>query len=119
MEAPNVTRVILYVRDIPHVAAFYQKHFGLVPLPSSENGWLELAPKNGGCHIALHQASSAQKRSSEIKIVFGVRDVRRFATACTARGLKFGVVHEVNGVRFSNARDPAGNAIQISSRGLT
>ena len=119
MEKPHVARVILYVRDLPNVAAFYQNYFGLVPLPSVQDGWLELAPQSGGCHIAMHQASSAQERSLEIKIVFGVRGVRRFATECAARGLTFGVVHEVNGFQFSNARDPAGNSIQISSGGLT
>jgi predicted enzyme related to lactoylglutathione lyase len=28
-----IVRIILYVRDIQKVAAFYQKHFGLKPLP--------------------------------------------------------------------------------------
>jgi hypothetical protein len=35
-----------------------------------------------------------------------------------AQGLKFGKVHEVNGFAFANARDPEGNPIQISSRGV-
>ena len=72
-----------------------------------------------GCCIALHQANKAQKCSSEIKIVFGVRDVRAFKAEWEAQGLKFGVVHEARGFQFSNARDPAGNSISISSRGVT
>ena len=37
---PAIARVILYVKDIPKVAEFYQRHFGLKPLPSSErDGW--------------------------------------------------------------------------------
>ena len=31
-----------------------------------------------GCAIALHQAVASQKRGSEIKLVFGVADVRAF-----------------------------------------
>jgi predicted enzyme related to lactoylglutathione lyase len=120
MEPVHIARIILYVRDIPKVAAFYQLHFGLKPLPGvAEPGWLELGAPNGGCSIALHQASTAQKRGAEIKMSFGVKDVRAFKAACEAKGLKFGVVHAVNGFEFSNAKDPAGNSIQISSRGLT
>jgi predicted enzyme related to lactoylglutathione lyase len=119
MESPQVARVILYVKDIPKVAQFYQAHFGLVALPGARPGWLELAPRNGGCSIALHQASAAQKRGSEIKIVFGVRDVAVFKKERESSGLKFGVVHEVGSFKFSNAKDPAGNSIQISSRGFT
>jgi catechol-2,3-dioxygenase len=74
MEPLPIARIILYVRDIEKVAAFYQKHFGLKPLPGAEGGWLELGSPNGTCSIALRQAAVSQKRGSEIKIVF----------ACTA-----------------------------------
>jgi predicted enzyme related to lactoylglutathione lyase len=113
-----VTRIILYVRDIPKVAAFYQRHFGLKPLPGTEDGWLEIGSPNGGCSIALHQAAASLKRGSEIKIVFGVKDVRAFRAERAAAGLKFGAVHTSIGHEFSNAKDPAGNSIQVSSRGL-
>src|SRR5690242_8835339 len=118
MKPLPISRIILYVRDIPKVSAFYQKHFGLKPLPGAEEGWLELAARNGGCNIALHQAATSQKRGSEIKIVFQVRDVRAFRSERAAAGLKFGVVHKSVHHEFANAKDPAGNAIQISSRGL-
>jgi catechol 2,3-dioxygenase-like lactoylglutathione lyase family enzyme len=42
MEPLPIARIILYVRDIPKVAAFYQKHFGLTPLSGAEDGWLEM-----------------------------------------------------------------------------
>jgi predicted enzyme related to lactoylglutathione lyase len=118
MEALPISRIILYVRDIAKVAAFYQTHFGLQPISRAENGWLEIGAANGGCRIALHQAARSQRRGSEIKIVFAVRDVRRFTTKRAAAGLKFGVIHNAGGHEFANARDPAGNSIQVSSRGL-
>ena len=118
MDAVTVARVILYVRDIPKVAAFYAKYFGFRPLDGVEEGWLELASPEGGCNIALHQAAVSQKRGSAIKLAFAVRDVRAFKAASEAAGLKFGVVHETASHAFSNARDPAGTSIQISSRGL-
>jgi catechol 2,3-dioxygenase-like lactoylglutathione lyase family enzyme len=119
MEPLPIARVILYVRDIEKVAAFYQKHFGLKPLPGAEDGWLELGSATGTCSIALHQAAASQKRASEIKIVFGVKDVRKFRAEREAAGLKFGVVHTFRNHEFCNARDPAGNSIQISSRGMS
>jgi predicted enzyme related to lactoylglutathione lyase len=105
---PPLSRIILYVRDIPKVAAFYQTHFGFAPTASNEPGWLELSSPAGGCTIALHQASKAQKRGSEIKLVFGVDDVHAFKAERAAHGLKFGVVHEARRVQFANARDPGG-----------
>ena len=61
LPAPQITRVILYVKDLPKVAAFYLRFFGMLPLPGATDGWLELASPAGGCTIALHQASVAQK----------------------------------------------------------
>ncbi|MEJ1971447.1 MAG: VOC family protein [Lacunisphaera sp.] len=113
----SLARVILYVKDLPKVADFYQRHFGLHPLPSDRKDWLELT-SGGGCTVALHQASVAQKRGAAMKLVFGVADVRGFKKKCETAGLKFGVVHEADGFEFANAKDPAGNSIQISSRGL-
>jgi predicted enzyme related to lactoylglutathione lyase len=118
MPSIALSRVVLYVRDIPAVAAFYQQHFGLQPAAPAEPGWLELAPPDGGCAIALHQAAVSQKRGSEIKLVFGVADVHAFKATCAAAGLQFGPVHEAPGHCFANAKDPAGNAISISSRGM-
>lgn len=118
MPSLALSRVVLYVRDIPAVAAFYQQHFGLQPVGDGEPGWLELAPPGGGCAIALHQAAASQKRGSEIKLVFGVADVRAFKAERAAAGLAFGPVHEAPGHCFANAKDPAGNAIAISSRGM-
>jgi len=120
--SPQIVRVILYVRDIRKVADFYQRFFGLRPLPEATDGWLELASTAGGCTIALHQAAISQKRGAAMKLVFGVADVRAFKRAKEKDGLKFGVVHAVTeegqSFEFANAKDPASNSISISSRGL-
>ncbi|HEV7220913.1 MAG TPA: VOC family protein [Terriglobales bacterium] len=116
--SPRITRVILYVKDIPRVAAFYQQFFSMRPLPGATADWLELTDSSAGCSIALHKASVAQKSGAAMKLVFGVADVRTFKNIKERQGMKFGVVHEADGVVFANAKDPAGNSIQISSRGL-
>jgi catechol 2,3-dioxygenase-like lactoylglutathione lyase family enzyme len=118
MTAPQIIRIILYVRDVPKVAAFYERHFGLHPLPGATEDWLELANPGGGCTIALHQAVISQKSGAAMKIVFGVEDVAGFKEAKERESLKFGTVHRADGVEFANAKDPAGNSIQISNRGI-
>jgi hypothetical protein len=90
----------------------------MLPLPGEGDGWVELASPCGGCRIALHKAAVSQKPGAAMKIVFGVADVRAFKVAKALEGLKFGVVHQADGIEFANAKDPAGNSIQLSSRGV-
>jgi predicted enzyme related to lactoylglutathione lyase len=117
--APHIARVILYVQDVLRVAAFYERFFGMRNLPGGTDKWTELSSGDGGgCNIALHNAAKSQKSGAAMKIAFGVKDVHGFKAAAERKGLKFGVVHEVEGFAFANAKDPAGNSIQISSRGL-
>ena len=113
-----IARIILYVKDIPKVAHFYERHFGFKPIPSDEKGWLELAGEPGSCVIALHQAARSQKSGAAMKIVFAVKDVKKFKLEREAEGLKFGAIHDTGEFQFANAKDPAGNSISISSRGL-
>jgi|SRR5581483_3202302 len=117
--APPISRVIAYVKDVPKIAAFYERHFGMRSLPGAGRKWTELSSPAGGCILSLHQAAVSQKSKASIKLVFQVADVRAFKAAKELEGLKFGVVHEVNegnGHEYSNAKDPAGNSISISSR---
>jgi hypothetical protein len=116
--SPPLIRVILYVKKIPKLIAFYQLHFNLYPLAGSTEGWVELASPNGGCIIALHQAAKTQASGAAIKLVFAVADVRGFKASAAKKGLKFGTIHTSAGFEFANAKDPAGNSISISSRGL-
>jgi len=106
---PSISRVILYVKDIQKVATFYEAFFGMKRMETEATGWLELTSPSGGCLVALHQASKTQKSGAAVKPVFGVRDVRGFAEAAALRGLNY---------EFANAKDPAGNSISISSRGI-
>lgn len=118
MRTPPITRIALYVRDMPKVAAFYQKHFGFRPVVVASDK-IVMHPKSGGCALGLLQASRGHRvGQSCVKIVFDVADVRAFREACAKAGLKFGTVHHGPGYDFSNARDPAKNLIQISNAHL-
>jgi hypothetical protein len=101
-----IVRVILYVKDLPKVAHFYQKHFGMKPLPSEDAGWLELESNSGDCNIALHRAASSQKSGAAIKVVFGVSNVRQFMKEREAERLKFGPIHDTAPLSSPTPRIP-------------
>lgn len=116
-DAPPITRLALYVRDMPKVADFYSRHFGFIQDLSEMPGLLRLTPPSGGCALALLQTSKGHKvGQSCIKLVFDVADIAAFRERSAARGLKFGAIHRCDGYAYANARDPAKNLIQISSR---
>jgi predicted enzyme related to lactoylglutathione lyase len=115
---PSVSRIIVYVKNIEKVAAFYQLHFGMKQHGVRHDGWLELASNGSGCTIALHQAAKSQRSGTAIKIVFGVKDVAGFKAERGKHGLVFGPIHKAEGFKYANAKDPAGNSISISSRGI-
>jgi predicted enzyme related to lactoylglutathione lyase len=113
---PAIVGIVLYVKDIPKVAAFYQEHFGFTALPGTTIGWLQLISPTGGCSLGLHQAAKSQKSGAAMKMVFAVPDLPKFITERAKYGLKFGVIHQAPGYEFANAKDPAGNSISISNR---
>lgn len=113
---PPIAGIVLYVKDVPKVSAFYQQHFGFTALPSAIVGWQQLVSPTGGCGLSLHQAAKSQKSGAAMKIVFAVPDVERFIAERKKQGLEFGSVHQAKGYVFSNAKDPAGNSISISDQ---
>lgn len=114
----SIARLILYVKNIAEVAAFYQRFFDLTPMPGATDGWLELRCPSGTCTLALHQAAKSQKSGAAMKLVFGVPDVQAFVQSREKLGLAFGTIRRVEGFEFANAKDPAGNSISVSSRGF-
>jgi predicted enzyme related to lactoylglutathione lyase len=114
---PPISRVVLYVKDIPKVATFYAKHFGFQPMPRREADLLELVSSTGGFSLLLHQASKGHRvGQSCIKLVFDVEDIEGFKKQARKEGLIFGVTYKGERYEFANARDPAKNPIQISRR---
>lgn len=113
---PPISRIALYAWDMEKVAAFYERHFGFIRENTGLADKFILTPPSGGCSLVILQASKGHKTGqSNVKVVFDVEDVSMFKTESAKRGLKFGVIHKGPGYEFSNARDPAGNPIQISS----
>ena len=112
----RIRSIMLFVKDIEKVAAFYERHFGLCRVGETEEGYLEL--DGGGVRLALHAAkwSDGDNSESPAKIVFECEDVRAAVDDLTKNGLKFGKVFEWNGCAFADTKDPENNPVQISSR---
>lgn len=112
-----IRRVIVYTSRIEAMVDFYTHHFGFKVSRSDGDRIVELRSEVGGLALLLHPASSAQKEGQvTFKLVFDVENVEAFCIAAKMNGLEFGKVHKTNGYAFANAKDPAKNSIQISSR---
>lgn len=117
MTQPVLGRVVIYTARIEEMAAFYARHFGYAALRAEGDRIVELRSDAGGLALLLHPAAAGQKQGQVlVKLVFDVEDVAAFCASAEARGLDFGKVHRANGYSFANAKDPSGNAIQVSSR---
>ena len=116
MNSPLGT-VIIYARDMKKTAAFYSEHFGFRTTGEVLEGLIKLQATNGGAGILIrHAAKSVKLGQVGVKLSFHVPDVETFAAAAAKNGLDFGAVHETDGYRFANAKDPDKNSVSISSR---
>src|SRR5215469_4044396 len=104
----KIKRVVLFVRDVGSVAAFYRDVLGL-PLKNTEEapGWLEFDA--GACSLALHSGGSPSEIRRSPKIVFAASDVAATREELIKRGARLGPVKAFNGIQFCDGRDPEGN----------
>jgi catechol 2,3-dioxygenase-like lactoylglutathione lyase family enzyme len=114
----KITRIMLFVKDVPKVAAFYRDILGLSPIGDITPEWVELDA--GSCTIALHHAAKplSERGDPSAKIVFGVFDVPAGKARLEAQGVRMSKVSSFSGIDICDGWDPEGNLFQISSRGL-
>lgn len=114
---PDLGRLVIYTRRIDDMAAFYETHFGYTAHRVEGDRIVELRPPGSGLSLLLHPLGKGQNEGQVlVKLVFDVPDVAAFHAEAAARGLDFGKIHRMSGYAFANAKDPAKNSIQISSR---
>ena len=113
-----VSRIMLFVHDVPKVAMFYRDVLGLQPVGTITDQWGEL--QAGSCTVALHHAAQplSERGHPSAKIVFGVKDVPAGRTLLESRGVKMGKISSFEGIDICDGKDPEGNLFQISSRGM-
>ena len=120
----NLVRVILMVKDVPTLAAFYRDCLGCKIIGEIDAEWTELDV--GGCAIALHawESTQSERGHSGVKIVFGVEDVEATREELISKGVRMDEIMKSDEppwkvLRLCDGYDPEGNWFQISNRGLT
>jgi predicted enzyme related to lactoylglutathione lyase len=80
------SRIVLFVKDIRTVGAFYRDVLGLTQniTPDDPNGWLEF--QAGAISIALHENGVPNKAKRPPKITFYAKDVSATRETLIARG---------------------------------
>ncbi len=114
----SVSRIMLFVEDMPKVAAFYRDVLGLPIVGDITPEWVEL--QAGSCTVALHHASRPlhERGDASAKIVFGVKGVTACKELLESRGVTMGKIFTFDGISICDGKDPEGNLFQISSRGM-
>jgi predicted enzyme related to lactoylglutathione lyase len=112
----ELSRVILFTRDVAALGAFYEQVLGLALVPGADDQWREYAA--GGCRIALHKGKSPSGDRG-VKLVFGVADVAAARQHLIARGAKLGPIKAFGKLQLCDGKDPDGNVYQLSNRSST
>ena len=117
----EMTRVILYVRDIARLKVFYETHFGFRAIEEIEGEWAVLLA--GRIELALHLAGKQFRGvpiaavSSNAKLVFTVdSDLLELRSKLEKAGVPVGAIKRYRGFASSlcDGRDPEGNVFQLS-----
>ncbi|MCE4059554.1 VOC family protein [Pandoraea sputorum] len=118
-----MSRLILYVRDVELLKAFYRTHFAFPVIEEIENEWAVL--KAGDVEVALHRVGVPYRdrptsgETSNAKLVFsvesGLEDLRE--TLLNA-GVNMREMKRYDGFPQSmcDGEDPEGNVFQLSQR---
>ncbi len=127
MSIPLV-RIIIYVRDVAKVKAFYRTHFELPVVEEIDDEWVVL--QAGGIELALHRmgakyrnmtVSSASPAQDErtgptAKFVFAITsDLAAHRARLEAAGITVGDMKRYEGFPYDmyDGRDPEGNVFQV------
>ncbi len=117
----SMTRLILYVRDVPALSAFYRTHFDLPLVEAIGDDWAVLDA--GGVEIALHRVGEAYRdlpmggAASNAKLVFTVAaDLAERRDRLVAAGVAMRPLKRFDGypALMCDGEDPEGNVFQLS-----
>jgi catechol 2,3-dioxygenase-like lactoylglutathione lyase family enzyme len=104
--------IILFVKNMKSVIAFYTDVVGLVPdenQPFPEHRFFIF--NTGACKLCLHSASKPNEGRQ--KIVFHVECVRTVHQELKTKGLRLRKLENDDGLANFDIRDPEGNRIQF------
>jgi len=111
----SIRRIILYVRDVPSLAAFYRDVLGLrIMGDPGDSGWVELDA--GGVRLALHSGGAPRDWRNAPRIVFAAEDVAAARAMLIGRGAAMGRLKIFGALQLCDGKDLEGNIFQISNR---
>ena len=114
-----LSRILLYVRNVEETVRYYTTLFGFEVNRAEGDRIVELVDPQGGANLMLHPAAKGQKMGqSAVKLVFSVTDVVSLCARSAALDFPFGPIHLTENYAFSNTKDPDGNSVSVSSRGI-
>jgi catechol 2,3-dioxygenase-like lactoylglutathione lyase family enzyme len=117
----SMTRLILYVRDVARLKAFYEAHFGFRVIEEIEHEWVVL--QAGQMELALHLVGRKFRNvphesiSPNAKLVFTVDSgLLELRSKLEKANVPVGEIKRYRGFAFSlcDGRDPEGNVFQLS-----
>ena len=109
----NLGKIILFVKNMRTVTAFYRDVVGLLPdkeQPYPEDSFFRF--NTGQCKLCLHSAS--KPNGGRQKVVLYVESVKAVHDALKVKGLPLGPVDNLgDGFACLDISDPEGNRIQF------
>lgn len=117
----SLSRLILYVRDVELLKAFYQTHFGFSVTESIENEWAVL--QAGHTEIAFHRVGVAYRDQpahgdmSNAKMVFSLASgITELREKLLTEGVQMRDLKRYDGFPqlMCDGEDPEGNVFQLS-----
>ncbi|MCY4569265.1 MAG: VOC family protein [Candidatus Poribacteria bacterium] len=104
--------IMLFVKDMKSVIAFYRDVVGLVPeedQPFPEHRFFRF--DTGACKLCLHSASKPNEGRQ--KLVFHVKSVSAVHQHLKSKGKRLRKLENEDGRAIFDIRDPEGNRIQF------
>jgi hypothetical protein len=107
-------RIILFSKNVPALARFYQEVFGLKPKGIPDTSWTELSA--GGVSLALHKGAPAPPSRGLPKVVFSCSDVAKTRQSLAKKGVSLDKLRIFGELQLCDGRDLEGNVFQLSNR---
>lgn len=110
----RINRIILFAKNIPALAKFYEEVFGLTIKGAPDKSWIELSA--GGVSLALHKGTPPPPSRGTPKLVFYCSDVAKTRESLLVKGVSLDKLKIFGDLHLCDGKDPEGNVFQLSNR---
>jgi catechol 2,3-dioxygenase-like lactoylglutathione lyase family enzyme len=111
-----LTEIILHVKDLPALLAFYRDQLGLAVIVSGDDPAARAELETGACHLVLDASLKPGPANNRTRLVFKVDDLESARDALKARGVRLGPVYSPKaGLTACDGSDPEGNLFTLQS----